>query len=352
MSRGLLQWSGLLLCLGVLAWGGELRADDDVALPDTVAPVAESSGLPPDAPRDTLTVYERVDGAHSYVSNNVEALSRRIDAFFGAERAYQEGSGTYIQIRGSSIYRKAGQLEFDNQVKARLDLPNLKRRFALVLESDPDSTIADANNTSGDPTLRESLDKQETAAASLQVILREERERWDIRLQPGIKLHMPPETFIRLRMRRPVPLSETWLTRYTLTPGWYDSRGWEMKGEFDLERGTGRDALFRASSEAVWLLDEPDNLSLAEVISFSHPLRLRERMAYAAGVTGETHPTFEDVSYFVNIRYRRDIHQGWLFLELKPQVDFLREENFKPDPSFAVTLEILFGSHFSPPPAK
>jgi hypothetical protein len=281
--------------------------------------------------------------AHGYVSRNVESLARKIDTFFGAERAFEESSGTYLRARGSIIYRKSGDLDFDGNVRAKLDLPNLKEKLSLVIESDADDNLTQKEQiTTGTPKLADTFDNRK-AAASLQYVVREERF-WDLRLQPGIKLHWPPETFLRLRLRRSQPLSEKWLSRVTLTPGWYDPRGWELRLRHEFDRDAGGGSLFRVASEATWLLKEDRNLGLLQSFAYAHPLGNRVQMAYETGVTFETDPTFWDTAYFSSIRYRRNIHRGWVFLELKPQVLFERDNDFKPDPSFALSLEIVFGA--------
>lgn len=309
-------------------------------------PAATPQDEPPVLPGDvTLT------NTHAYLSRNIEQLSDKIDAFFGTQRAFEESSGTYVQLRGSLIYQKYGDVDFDGNVRAKLDLPNLKKKLALVFESESEETLDSRGQiTTGAPSVAETFDNQQ-ASASLQYIVREERF-WDLRLQPGIKLHWPPETFLRLRMRRTQPLSEKWLSRVILTPGWYDPRGWEVRLRHDFDRAAGGGSLFRASSEAVWLVKEDRNLGLVQSFAYSHPLGNRVQMAYQTGVTFETDPTFWDTAYFSSIRYRRNIHRGWVFLELKPQILFEREQDFKADASFAVSLEILFGARSMalPPP--
>lgn len=301
-------------------------------------PPLEPEQGPPVLPGDaTLT------GTHSYLSRNIEQLSDRIDAFFGTERAFDESSGTYVQLRGSLIYKKYGEVDFDGNVRAKLDLPNLKEKLSLVFESESEELLGTREQiTTGTPSVTDTFDNKK-AAASLQYIVREERY-WDLRLQPGIKLHWPPETFLRLRARRVQPLSEKWLSRVTLTPGWFDPRGWEVRLRHDFDRAAGGGSLFRTTSEAVWLVKEDRNLGLIQSFGYSHPLGNRVQMAYQTGVTFETHPTFWDTGYFASIRYRRNIHRGWVFLELKPQVLFEREQDFKADASFALSLEMVFGA--------
>lgn len=304
------------------------------ATPAELAPLEEPPVLPGDA---TLS------HAHAYVSRNVEDLARKIDTFFGAERAFEESSGTYIQARGSLIYQKHGDVDFDGNIRAKLDLPNLKEKLSLVIESDADDNLDPKGQiTSGTPKVTDTFDSKK-ASASLQYVLREERY-WDVRLQPGLKLHWPPETFLRLRMRRTQPISEKWLSRFTLTPGWFDPRGWEVRLRHDFDRDAGGGSLFRAASEAIWLVKEDRNVGLVQSFAYAHPLGNRVQMAYETGVTFETEPTFWDTSYFSSIRYRRNIHRGWVFLELKPQILLERDSDFKADASFAVSLEMVFGA--------
>lgn len=326
-----------------------------VATPGTgpaIPPSAIETGLPASAAEPPLAPEEgppvlpgdaTLTSTHSYLSRNIEQLSDRIDAFFGTERAFDDSSGTYVQVRGSLIYQKYGDVDYDGNVRAKLDLPNLKEKLSLVFESESDEVLDNKGQiTTGTPSVSDTFDNKR-ASASLQYIVREERF-WDLRLQPGIKLHWPPETFLRLRARRTQPLSEKWLSRVILTPGWFDPRGWEVRLRHDFDRAAGGGSLFRATSEANWLVKEDRNLGLTQSFGYSHPLGNRVQMAYQTGVLFETHPTFWDTAYYASIRYRRNIHRGWVFLELKPQILFEREQDFKADASFAVSLEMVFGA--------
>ena len=300
--------------------------------------LAEPVEEPPVMPGDAV-----LTSGHDYLSQNVEDLARKIDAFFGTERAFDESSGTYVQARGSVIYKKYGVVDFDGNVRAKLDLPNLKRKLSLVIESESDDNLVQKGQiTSGSPTVAETFETRDVSA-SLQYVVREERE-WDIRLQPGLKLHWSPETFLRLRFRHIQPISEVWQSRVTLTPGWFESRGWELRLRHDFDRDSGRGSLFRVVSEANWQVKADRNVELVQSFAYAHPLGSRVRMAYEAGMLFETQPTFWNTGYFASVRYRRNIHRGWMFLELKPQILFARANNFKADPSFALSLEVIFGA--------
>ena len=283
-----------------------------------------------------------------YVSAKVEALSWRIDSFFGATRVYEEYRGNYVQLRGSVLFGKGGAIDYDGGLRAKFDLPNLTDKVNLLIESEADNQPQDNRITTGTGnTLTDTVNNKDLNA-SLQIIL-QQMERWDLRLQPGLKVKLPLDPFVRLRFRYLNPVSENWLTRLTLTPGWYNSRGWEARARYDFEGVMGIDSLFRSSSEAVWLLDESRNLGLTQAFLFAHALSNKDQMAYEGGVNFEIDPEFQDTGYFASVRYRRDIHDGWIFMEVKPQILLTRDDDFKPDVSLAFTLEVLFGRQYQYP---
>ncbi len=292
---------------------------------------------------------DRLSSAHYYLSENVEALADKIDSFFGSTRIYEESSGTYVQLRGTTIYGRGGEWEFDGRVRAKFDLPHLAEKINLVFESEGEDDNREDRILSGS-TLPQAVDDKDLAASLQYVIQR--REFWDIRLQPGLKVKWPLDPFVRVRFRWLNPLSQTWLSRVTVTPGWFNSRGWEARARLDLERATGGGSLFRSSSEGIWLLDDPRNLALVQAFFFSHPIGNRDQLAYEIGVTGQIEPRLEDTGYFASVRYRRDIHQRWIFLELKPQIVFDRDDDFRANPSIALSLEMVFGSRYAKMPGS
>ena len=87
-------------------------------------------------------------------------------------------------------------------------------------------------------------------------------------------------------------------------------------------------------------------LLLGQRLLLTHILDRRQSLAFEVGTSAETRPNLRDLSYFSSLRYRRDIHRGWLFLELKPQLLFARENSYRADPALVLTLEALFGARY------
>lgn len=340
-----------VLCLPIFPGLAQANPDlaGDPAAQESPPPVVEPA--PPAAEPAPMEVEKepvlpgdvQLTGAHDYLSRNVEVLSRRIDAFFGADRTFAESSGTYIQTRGSLIFLETGNVDFDGQVRAKLDLPNLKRKISLVIESEEEDAGAQTPGiTTGAQSATQTLNNQDLTA-SLQYVLRQE-PTWDLRLQPGIRGVWPPQTFLRLRARLTTPFSERWLSRFTLTPGWFDPRGFEARLRHDFDRAGRGGSLFRVATEGVWLVKEDRNVEIGQSFFYAHPINRLSHMAYEVGVLFETDPGFKANTYFSSIRYRRDIHRGWVFLEVKPQALFPREKDYEIAPSIALSIEMLFGA--------
>lgn len=281
-----------------------------------------------------------VNVTHAYLSSKLEGISRKIDSFFGADRIYVEASGTYIQAKSSLIYGRGGDFDTENKFRVKVDLPQLKEKVNLVIESDDQDSL-DVDN-GGD--LTDSSANSDTSVA-LQFMMKE-REKWVLTLRPGLRLSNPIKTFIKLRFRRSQPLTEKWLSRGTVEVGYYSDRGWENEWRLDLERAIGATDYFRSSSKLLWREEVPGNQLLIETFYLAHRIDRRQLLAFEIGTTAETRPNLRDLSYFSSLSYRRNIHNGWLFFEFKPQVIYARENDFKADPALVLTLEALLGGRY------
>lgn len=304
------------------------------------APLAEIS-----EPQLNLPGVRGANATHSYISNTVERLSQRIDSFFGEERIYEEATGTYIQIRGSAIFSEGGHRDYDGKFRIKVDLPQIEEKVNFVIESrDERDEEEDSDRITSGTELNEEIDDNDLSAA-LQFMLRQ-KEKWNLSIRPGIKLTSPLEAFVKFRYRNYQPLGEKWMFRGTIKAEYNTEDDWENGWEFDLERKIGASTLFRSATSLLWQQQVPGNQLLTQVFQVNHLFNRRQSLSFEIGTTAETRPKLNDLYYFSSLRYRKDIHQGWLFLELKPQIIYRRETGWKDEPGFVVTLETLFGAKY------
>ncbi len=281
---------------------------------------------------------------HEDLSRSLEAMSRRLDAFFGSERFYEESSGTdsYGSVTLSTALERGGDFSFDARFRLRLDLPRTEQRLKIRFELEDEEFDGDevdfyslADRDSDEKQLR----------ASLRFIFQETRN-WSVSLSPGLKVR-ELDPYIKLRLRRSFGLYN-WQGRFVQMFEWFDSHGYGSKSTLSFDRKLDDKSLLRLISQAYRNEGEyvHSDFKVSQRIRLLHALKPRLGLAAEVGVIGYTQPSWHHDRYFFNIRLRRDVHKGYVFFEIRPQVDFDHERDFKPEFSVMLSLEVLYGADY------
>ncbi|PLX90887.1 MAG: hypothetical protein C0614_00160 [Desulfuromonas sp.] len=281
---------------------------------------------------------------HQELSRAIDSFSRRIDSFFGDDRLYDEITETYASFNLSGLYQRGGELSTETRFRLRLDLPRTENRIKLRLESEDDE-YDDENSTSSPPGAEPPEDND--INASLQFILQETRN-WSISLSPGVKLNAPLEPYAKLRLRRNFDLF-SWRLRFVQAFEWYESTGYGSKSTLYFDRIISERGLLRLTSEAYRNQEgySPNDFRVSQKIRLFYVLNEQVRLSTELAIIGHTQPNWHQDHSFFNIRARRNIHQDFVFLELKPQIDFQRDNGFHGETSVMLSLEILFGADYT-----
>lgn len=277
------------------------------------------------------------------ISTGLEWLTKRIDTFFADEDIYEESTGSYIRISGSSILREGGQQSFLGDLNIRLELPRTKKKLKLIIETDADQNLENRPDQQGQTTPNQTLSNT-TYYAGLEKELAE-KSLWDIRTSTGIKIRSPLDPFLRLRMSREV-LFDTWKLRFTETLFHFHSTGSGHTTSLEIDHPTSKTDLVRMRTSATWW-DNTDHYELSHTFTFFHEITDRRVLSYGIGVYGTNKPALQADTYLLDIRYRQRLHKDWLYAEINPQVLYLKTGNFEPEHSLTLKLEMIFGEvHF------
>ncbi|MDX1357055.1 MAG: hypothetical protein R3226_16635, partial [Halomonas venusta] len=84
--------------------------------------------------------------------------------------------------------------------------------------------------------------------------------------------------------------------------------------------------------------EEEDTLEYSEVVQLNQRLNSRSALRYSAIAIGESLSSPRMTNYYLQTRYRRDIHKGILFADVIPELHFQREVSY--DPRWAMTLRV------------
>ena len=279
---------------------------------------------------------------HKDVSSGLEWISKRIDTFFASEDLYAESTGSYARLTGSTIFREGGQQSWLGDLNLRIELPHTKKKLKLIIETDADQNLENRPGQPGQRTPNQALSKT-TYYAGIEKELAE-KSLWDVSTSTGIKIRSPLDPFVRLRMTREV-IFKYWKFRFTETLFHFHSSGTGHTSTIEWDRPMTKTDLFRMHTSATWW-DNTNHYELSHSFTFFHEITERRALSYSIGVFGTNKPTSQADTYLFDIRYRQKLHKDWLYVEVNPQVLYLKSNNFKPEQSLTLKLEMIFGEKY------
>lgn len=313
----------LLLLMAALTSVG--FSDEDAGEDDAESPII-------------TTPMETVDDTHTTVSEMIETMAKRVDQFFGNDRAFQESNETSLQISLDYISEEDNVAQFESRVRGKLVLPGTERRLRLIVESDPEEL--DPESPGKNP-----IDALESTNNYI-IGLEGERLRGDWQFRPslGVKPGMSPQLYGRVRAIRYFDLDK-WVARFQSTAAWFSSDGKSLSATTDFDRRINDKLLFRASTGLRWRIDD-EVTDASQVFTLYQRMASKAKLAYDIGVIGNDETNWRVTDQFVRLRYRRLVYKDWAFMEIQPMASWPETNDFHEELSLLVRLELNFGSSF------
>lgn len=279
---------------------------------------------------------------HANLSEWVESSSRSVDGFFGSTDALTVDNDSYLRLNYEAEWFEGRSNKHDFGVRFRLDLPTTEERLRLVIENEPEEyrgTLANQEtslNNNDDNSLRGLL------VGIKRLSRRDKRQHWNAELGAGVKLHLLPDPYVRTIIQRQWDLNNgPWLLHSDNRISWFNSDGYSVRTRWEFGRPIGDDRYFRLLTNVQWRETE-DTLEYSQAIEFNRRLNHRSVIRYSGVVLGESssNPAVEDT--YIEIRYRRNIHKGFTFLDIAPSLHFPREDDRQSRWALNLSLEMYF----------
>lgn len=285
------------------------------------------------------SIFDSFDRSRDFLSQKIVNYSKRIDQFFGDERYFQEQNNSVIQLDLNETIEESGNRTFMFEGKAKIDLPSAQKRFQFVLESNPEQkTAGEVKKDLPATTTKQAT--PESYAASLRFV-NSEQDIWHFSSDAGVKFQFPLDPFVRARGSFSIPIQK-WRMKVAETVFWFNAIGSGETTQLDMERVLSEPVMFRATSTATCLV-LPQSCDLRQDFSLFHTLNERTALVYQASVIGTNKPQMEETAYILLMRYRYRVHKEWIFVEVIPQLNFPRTDDFNLNAVLLMRLEVLFG---------
>jgi len=272
------------------------------------------------------------------LSNVIGDTGAQLDIFFSGEEIEYNSNASYLRLGLEANFSKKGELSFEPVLKFKLDLPTVKKRLKLVLESDlpEQETLSESNLDSSleddDPTIS-------TTTGAFKYIFGTAK-KWDVSTSIGIRLNREPNPFWRMRTKRGWSLEHDWHFKIFQGLYYFHDDSWGETTQFIFEKPI-HSYFFDSKSEARWRHNER-LMEYAQIFSIKKKLSAIRAIKYELGFLSENQPNVILTDYYFKTTYRRLLYKDWLFYEVSPELLFPREDSFKANPSVLMRIEMKF----------
>lgn len=318
----ILSLASLLLSHGVLA--DELAAEDN-----------GNSDLPPWA-------AERLDPTRKSIGNWVDSTSRNIDGFFGTDESLRVENESYLRFGQEIDWMEGNSASGDVSLRYRIDLPTSEERLRLVIESDPEESQGTLQEQGSGRLSNDQRDRRTSTLGLNWLESRDKRENWSNRVGAGIRLRIPLDPYVRFTSERLWQLNEgPWQLESNNRLSWFNNSGYSARTRWDLGRPVDASKHLRFITNVQWR-EEEDTLEFSETAELNHRINNRSALRYSFIALGESVSDPRITNYYLQTRFRRDLHKGVLFADVIPELHFPREHSYNPRWAVTLRLEMYF----------
>lgn len=332
----------LLVLVGIAeAQPGQHSSELDFEPPKPRGPSPELNTAPADEnPNILRRSWQYAEQKRDEMTETWLGWTQGIDSFLSGTESEAAQNKSYLKIELKSTFEESGEMESDARIKAKVDLPNTKRRLKLVFSSDDreEDTLEERVR----PKSTGERVRKEESIAGLLFEPDNENRKWKRKVSAGVKFRSPPDPYVRFRVNRDWEMKDSkWSARFEEEVWYFDAKGWGSTAELEFIRPITENYSLSIFSGAEYR-DEFDAWEFVQTLSTRHRLDKRSSIEYRLGLFGLSQPNPRLTSFFIGSSYRKLIHEDWVVMTFSPELFFPREENWSAEPSVTFRLEIFF----------
>jgi len=330
---------GLAACVLLLAPG--VFAQEWVAPPLPVEilpaePVADPVIDPCRNPRAYPHDSRWFDRAQGFFSERTCEPAIWFDRFFGHERSGDVASAL-VRVIPSVQYSHRDFTDAGIRLQARLNLPNLRNRFSVVVNDDADEQDGLLQGETQRPQRANAANREASAALRYLVHLADQSGA-DV----DIGLRGQAKFFTRARYYRTWSHTPVLDSRFTQSAFFLDGEGFGEASRYEVERMLSDDVMLRWSTQAT-VSEKVNGLELRDGIQLLHQIDRNRAINFNLAMTVDSDPAWKANRYESSVRYRQRAFRPWFFFEVEPFVDAIRADNFRLNPGVAFRIEFWLG---------
>lgn len=286
----------------------------------------------------------------NWVLGRQRSGAQRVQVF--GEWADRTLSGSPMAVPGNKSYLRLGfaaesgyrnLANFKPEARFRLDVPTVKEKLRLIIESESDELIPQSERRR---TRQLTQDERTTTQATGALrYFSEVGDAINLSTDVGLRLRLPTDVFWRTTARKQWQLDDKWMMLAEQRVYYFHRKGWGERTWLGFGRSFGSGWSFLASSELEWVHQDTEFV-MSQNFNFYKELNNRASLNPRIGVLGESKPNWRSTSAYGDITFRYRMYGDWVFGEIIPAVEFLRENSFKEEASLILRVELYFSGNF------
>lgn len=280
---------------------------------------------------------------HEAQSSRIEQLGLWLDRTLGGASTIRQRNASFMRVGLATRWESSGVVDLEPDLRFRLDLPTLKEKLRLVIESDQEE-----KRSLGELDSERRLTRTERSADNITAALRflgDVTDNWHFSTDLGAKLGTTPKLFWRARASTNWQLSDVWQMNFDQRIYYFTSDGAGARSGLGFSRDLTDGWKFLASSQARWI-EEDSNIELSQILQTDKILNSRTLLTVRTGVLADSRRNVRVSEYFADVTYRYRLYNTWLYGEVIPALQFLREDHFRDTPSITFRIEAFFSGQF------
>lgn len=283
----------------------------------------------------SIKAIEPFDATRDVISYQVVRFADWIDTFFAGERAYDELQESHVKIYVLQTHFEHDKPLYETKVKAKLTFPKTQKRLKLLIESEDDD---EEDEQAQQESIVKAAEKTDQSIGLR--LIQTESDEWRIHTDALLRFRSGVETVARLRISRR-KVRGSWINRLSENITWNSKDGLKETTRLTFDHTMTNDWLFRSTTHATWK-------NINGYFNYGHDFLLfqniskRRALTYQTGIRAITEQKPRTTNYFLSMRYREQIHKGWVFYEIIPAINYPIEANHNPVRSISLKLEVVF----------
>lgn len=283
------------------------------------------------------------DKTEQYLAETINNVGIYLDHTL-TEPEDDELNRSYLKIRLNAEYSHLGDFDPQQRVTARIHLPNVKKNWKIIFETDPNDYDTLESKQRG----LESAGDDSVTKGSIGGIRLEEKlfKHWRTNLDLGVKLRANLDPFVRGELWRVIDVNDEQTVRFKQQLFHYHSIGTGYKSELEFYYdGFESNNDFLKYGISGQYLYEDRGWELLSQLTYYDRMAPHGLMEYSIGISAS--PKLDDpiTNYWLSATWHKPIYKDWLFFSVSPQLEWPQKFDYKFNPGITLRFEAFFSKN-------